>query len=78
MYKSSGAVLWICLWVASLTAQTTRSTTLRGRVYDAETLKPVAYAGVSLPDANMGIATDENGEFVVVTNKKFNTVRFQA
>lgn len=56
----------LAIWFSpSLWAQTRCDITLKGKVVDAHTREPVAFASIAIQDQNIGTLADENGNYVL-------------
>jgi len=51
-------------------------TIVRGLVTDVETREPIAFASISVPGVPIGVRTDEDGLYLLKTDKKIEQLRF--
>ena len=59
-----------------LFAQKTALTVVQGTVNDAETHTPIPFATVSVPGVSLGVTTDENGKYVLKTERRITEIKF--
>ena len=64
--KKLECLLFFCLIATQFFAQTT----IKSRVVNAQNTEGIAYAAVGLVKENIGISTDENGYFELISNEK--------
>lgn len=70
--------LWIIFFFSLLSltvfSQTGATTTVRGRVMDAETQEPMPYVSLKFDGTNLGVVSDINGNFYIETKEKVTTL----
>ena len=67
MKKIYTAILVLILGAASLAAQNSAATKVRGTVTDADTGDPIPFAGIYFKDTTIGLTTDMDGKYTLET-----------
>jgi uncharacterized protein YneF (UPF0154 family) len=73
LFNTSLIFLFICFFSSQINAQMTK---IHGKVTDAATGEPIAFANVVFKATNIGTLTDENGAFFIETRNASDTLYF--
>ena len=75
--RPAGAYVWLLLlWLGLAQTTAAQTTTVTGVVRDAKTRAALPYVSVAVPQAGLGVSTDENGRYTLQIPAPYTTVVF--